>query len=353
MRNYKYSLCDVKWCDFFLKDYFDFYLSKGDNQANLLNEGNVPLVSSGSSDNGISKFIAKGDGISEKYESGLLTIDMFGKPFFHNYEFYAVSHGRINILRSKLEMSRYIKQFIIKSIEASTKGVFSYNRMCSQKRLNTIRIMLPIDKNSKPNWFFMDAYMKERESVQKYNLLAYYKKRLHELSFRTKLVKCTQWGEFFFSDIFDRIQRGKRLTKANQLEGAIPYISSTSLNNGVDSFIGNTERVRRFSKNLTLANSGSVGACFYQDYEYIASDHVTSLSLSSGNKYIYIFLASIIQRLEEKYSFNREINDSRIKREKLILPIDEEGKPNWEYMESYIKNIEKEKIRQILNHLEK
>lgn len=146
-----------------------------------------------------------------------------------------------------------------------------------------------------------------------------------------------EWSEFFFSDVFNEVQRGKRLTKANQLEGKIPYISSTALNNGVDNFIGNKEKIRKSAKNITLANSGSVGACFYQDYEYIASDHVTSLTLKNGSKNVYMFISAIVKRLEEKYSFNREINDERIKREKLILPIDANKNPNWHFMEEYIK----------------
>ena len=109
--------------------------------------------------------------------------------------------------------------------------------------------------------------------------------------------------------------------------------------------------MRKFNNNITLANSGSVGTAFYQPYEYIASDHVTALKLKKGNKYIYLFLASVIKKVEEKYSFNREINDIRIKREKILLPIDDKGEPNWAYMESFIKNIEVKQIRKILRHL--
>jgi hypothetical protein len=56
-------------------------------------------------------------------------------------------------------------------------------------------------------------------------------------------------------------------------------------------------------------------------------------------------------RLEEKYSFNREINDTRIKREKLLLPIDKDGNSNWFYMENFIKNIEQKQKKIFLNTL--
>ena len=180
----------------------------------------------------------------------------------------------------------------------------------------------------------------------------YYKNRLLDLVICPEVLIDVEWGEFFVSDVFDTVQRGKRLTKVNQIDGEIPYISSTALNNGVDNFIGNTEKVRKSDNDLTLANSGSVGACFYHNYEYIASDHVTSLRLPNGSDTVYKFISVILGRLEEKYSFNREINDTRIKREKILLPIDKDGNPNWFYMENFIKNIEQKQIKNVLQYLD-
>ena len=58
------------------------------------------------------------------------------------------------------------------------------------------------------------------------------------MSWMTKLtLDSVEWKEFKFTDIFTKIQRGKRLTKGDQIEGGIPYVSSTSINNGVDNFI--------------------------------------------------------------------------------------------------------------------
>ena len=68
-----------------------------------------------------------------------------------------------------------------------------------------------------------------------------------------------EWKEFFFTDIFTDIKRGKRLKKADHKEGNMPYVSSTSLNNGIDGFVGNERNVRIFDECITLANSGSVG----------------------------------------------------------------------------------------------
>lgn len=191
---YKYHLRDVKWGEFNIKDYFDFYLSKGDNQADLLESGLIPLISSGSSGNGICKFIKKGDEKSEIFDKNLITVDMFGKPFFHPYKFYSVSHGRINILKEKQTISNYAKKYLIKVIEKSTEGIFSYNRMCSQKRLMKIKIMLPVDKNGNPDWHFMEEYIKERENKKINDLKEYYKKRFLDLGICPEVLTDVEWG---------------------------------------------------------------------------------------------------------------------------------------------------------------
>ena len=151
---------------------------------------------------------------------------------------------------------------------------------------------------------------------------------------------CAKWKPFYFTEVFTEIQRGRRLKKADHEEGKTPYVSSTSCNNGVDGFIGNKGGIRKFSDCLTLANSGSVGCAFYHNYTFVASDHVTKLKRSGVDKYAYLFMIPIVNRLAEKYSFNREINDERIKREKLLFPATDEGEIDFVFMSSFMKSVE-------------
>ena len=149
-----------------------------------------------------------------------------------------------------------------------------------------------------------------------------------------------KWKEFFITDIFPTIQRGKRLTRENQQEGNIPYVSSTAMNNGVDNFIQyNPSTMRKYNNCLSIANSGSVGSSFYEPFEYIASDLVTHLKNKSFSQNIYLFIATMTNRCSQKYNFNREINDSRISREKILLPVNENNEPDYKYIEDYMQNI--------------
>lgn len=140
------------------------------------------------------------------------------------------------------------------------------------------------------------------------------------------------WAAMRLTEIFDTISRGKRIKKSDQIPGYVPYVSSTAFSNGTDGSCGNEKNVRKFGDCLTIANSGSVGSCFYHPYDFIASDHVTALCREGASQDCYLGLSALIGRLGEKYNFNREINDDRIARERVMFPFNA-GVPDYDYIE--------------------
>jgi hypothetical protein len=153
------------------------------------------------------------------------------------------------------------------------------------------------------------------------------------------------------SRIFPIIRRGKRLKTADHTAGNKPYVSSSATNNGVDAFVSNDSAVRIFENCITIANSGSVGQAFFHPYSFVASDHITELKNTNFSAEIYQFLLPIISRLSEKYNFNHEINDVRIRRERIMLPATDDGEPDWSYMEQYSKAIQAQRIIAYLDYL--
>lgn len=156
------------------------------------------------------------------------------------------------------------------------------------------------------------------------------------------MITNKNWAEFNFCDVFF-FKRGKRLISADQINGEIAYISSTKKNNGIDNYITPPDFMTIYNNAMTLNNSGSVGYCFYHPYDFVASDHCTVINILDKsiilNKYIALFLKPIIESMKVKYNFAREISDERLGKEKINLPINSKGKPDWTYMESYIKGI--------------
>lgn len=322
---------DIKWKLFNLKDLFSIEKGTRLTIANRL-DGNIPFVTAGHENQGISSFIGNDD---LKVFKNSITIDMFAEAFYRDYSFCC--DDNIHVLTPNTEIDKYASLFIVTVIN-SGNSVWSYGKQYRLKTFERHKIMLPITDNQKPNYEYMSYVMKniEKQQINKYKT---YLKNL-TLGGGENRLNAVKWKEFYLNELFEDIQRGKRLTRNKFIDGDTPYISSSSLNNGIDSFVGNNEGVRIFENCLTLANSGSVGSTFYHPYSFVASDHVTHLKNPNFNKYVYLFIATMAKRLSEKYNFNREINDKRLKKETIILPVDAEEKPDYEYMEQYMINLE-------------
>lgn len=145
------------WEKYRIGDLFKILLSKDDIQPKLVNEGSFPLVSSGKENNGICAYIEKQD--AKLWDAGLLTVDMFGKAFYQEKPFYCVSHGRVNILIPKKDMSEMSLRFIGAVIEKTTMEKYDFQEMCTGTKLAEEFILLPSGDNGQPDWEGMEKFM--------------------------------------------------------------------------------------------------------------------------------------------------------------------------------------------------
>ena len=344
---------DREWREFFIKNIFitenkkkiqvptGAYIKKND-----LFNGRIPRITVTSENNGIDSFCQSKHNNFRKYKN-FISVSFLGTVFYHQYE--ASIEMKVHILQLKNRtLNLYLGLFLNTATKKNIEDV-SYANQISSTDLPHKKILLPINKNNQPDYKFMEDYTKSIIKQKREKYINYIKEKLKSIEYKPiEDLKDKEWREFFLTDIFDIIQRGKRLTKAKQKKGFIPYVSSKALNNGIDNFILNKENVRIFDNCLTIANSGSVGASFFHPYKFVASDHVTNLKNNNFNEYIYLFIVTITNRLSKKYNFNREINDKRISREKILLPVDKNNQPDYKYMEQYIKNMEYKKINRYL-----
>ena len=345
----KLKLTDVEWGEFKVKDIFEVTNSKPYHKNNLkITKKGIPYITRTSFNNGLEEIV---ENINvHKNPKNTISLGAENADFFYQSVEY-ITGNKMYIIQND-NISKNVGIFLVQSFRNSIKDCgFGYGKGLTGTRFKERIVMLPMDSQGQPNWQFMEDYIKQEQKQQVQKIIDYYERKLVELAGDVVGLDKVDWKTFRFTEVFQDIQRGKRLTKANQTDGPKPYISSTSENNGVDAFIGNETGVRKFEDVLTLANSGSVGSTFYQQFEFVASDHVTALKSENADKYAYLFLSTVVKRLEEKYSFNREINDTRIKREKVILPADENGNPNFQYMSDFVKKLELDKVQKVLEYI--
>ena len=148
------------WQEFKVGDYFDVYLSSGDLKIDECELGNIPLVSSGTTNNGIVGYIdEKGDGKAQIFKANSITVDMFCNAFYQNNDYYAVSHGRVNILYPKIKCNPFIGCFIC-SIINNERFKYSYGRAVYSDEISRMVIKLPTTLDNVPDWGFMENYIK-------------------------------------------------------------------------------------------------------------------------------------------------------------------------------------------------
>jgi len=342
-----FDLKNREWKEFLIGDIFNIgtgaLLPK-----KVLKKGDTARITATDLNNGVFDYYTEIKHKNYRTVTNFISVSFLGSVFYHPYE--ASLDMKIHSIQLKnKEFNKYLAHFIVLTLKRTT-SVFYYGNQLSSSNLPKKKIFLPINKKGELDFEFMEAFMREKEEEKLENYKKYIHKRVKSIKKykSVKPIEEKEWSAFFLKDIFTEIQRGKRLKKADHKKGKMPYISSTASNNGIDGYIGNKENIRQFSNCLTIANSGSVGACFYQPFQFVASDHVTKLKNNELNKYTYKFISTIVKRLDIKYSFNREINDIRIKKEKILLPINDKNEPDYEYMENYIKQLEYKKLSEYL-----
>lgn len=154
------KLNTTNWKWFKIKELFEVRLTKGDIIADKVEEGDVPLISSGEGNNGVVKYINKnGDGKAETFKANSITLDMFCHANYQPRDYYAVGHGRVNILLPRFEINVYIGLFIC-SLMNKESYRFSYGRAVYSSVAEEMKIKLPATPSGNPDWQFMEDYIK-------------------------------------------------------------------------------------------------------------------------------------------------------------------------------------------------
>lgn len=170
-----------------------------------------------------------------------------------------------------------------------------------------------------------------------------------------------EWKEFKFVDIF-KICGGfyNKKPKSNE-NGKIPFIGATESNNGITQFCS-IEDIDKTSKTgdknnasidkklfkgncIVVTNNGSVGYAYYQVNSFTCSHDVNPLYLKNRplNKNIALFLITAIEQQRVCFTYVRKWRPKRMIKSKIMLPVNEKGFPDYEFMEQFIK--EREQIK--------
>lgn len=276
----------------------------------------VNFVARTSSNNGVVARVKKIEGL-EPQPAGLLSCAGGGSVLSTFVQIAPFYSGRdLYILTPKKKMTLHEKLFYCMSIQANAYR-YNYGRQAN-KTLKDIEL-----PDSIPEWVNKIPIKQISTAVQRKELLP---------------LNVNRWEEFALGDLFNFF-KGKRLRKEDMLKGDTNYLGAITENNGIRQKI-DTPAI--FKPNcITVNYNGSVGEAFYQSAPFWATDDVNVLYAKGWelNKYVALFIATIIKGEYYRFSYGRKWTMEKMKKSLIKLPA-KDNAPDWDYMEQYIKALQ-------------
>lgn len=319
------------WGWFQIGKLFDKF-ETGKGHDTLLGDGDACLyLGAKKSDNGVMRTCATDESMLQEGNCIVFICNGAGSVGYANYmdkPFIATTDlvlGYADWLNEKTGL-------FVATVLCKERFKYSFGRKW-KAHLHDTEIKLPVTANGEPDWHWMESYV---DSLRSKPLTT-----SNDVKPRSFDALAWEWFKLGGDDGLFEIRKGKRLTSDDQTSGNTPYIGAIDSNNGVSNYIG--QNPIHEGNTISLSYNGSVGEAFYQPAPYWATDDVNALYLRDEYGTLTpatgMFVCTVLKHDKYRYSYGRKwtldnMNDTMVK-----LPATPEGKPDWQYMENYIKSL--------------
>ena len=353
------------------------------NKVQVFQDGKNPYVVRTSSNNGQRGFIVEDESYLNEGNTisfGQDTATMFyqEKPYF--------TGDKIKVLKAKnKKFNKNIAQFFISTM-AKAFSTFSWGS--SSFNVNIIenqKLTLPT-QNGKIDFAFIENFIAELEAERIAELEAYLKVtglsdyilteeekavleafRNGKISWGVKLpngqeVTNIEWKMFRMEDVLewqpqkeiDPLKLDKLKDKNQKL---YPFYGQATLNNGIISYNQLVEEVlnNKEGKPTILIHSNNQNTIYLESPFYLKDGHGATSVLQSKklNKLNALyFMSSIKKVILSKYSYNAKATKIELKNTLISLP-SVQGKPMYDYMEVFIRAVQKLVIKDVVQYAER
>ncbi|UDM39661.1 restriction endonuclease subunit S (plasmid) [Acinetobacter haemolyticus] len=349
----------MEWGEYKLGDLFDIYPTKYYKKSNediLDPQGEIPLVSNSSINNGVmgfSKLSSLNKGNSITCSDTTLGAETM---FYQEKDFIGYSH--IQYFSPKIEaFNKEVASAIITASNISTATFYNYGNKYNRNAMNNTIIQLP-SKDNKIDFDFIKSFISKvefnhLEKVEKYLIKnSMYDTKLKDNEKRAlDTFQDQKLGKFKLKDLFNNIVQGRRLKKEDQISGTLPFVMAGITNTGVVNYIGND--VNFFPRNsITVDIFGNV---FYRNFKYGLGDDTGAYwntDIEQDRKAMLYLSTAMQSFLNGKFDYGNKLRSSKSLNFEIILPVDIDSRPDYKFMESYISAIEKLTLKRLISYLD-
>ena len=236
-------------------------------------EGNIKFVSNGDYDNSIVGFVSPLDD-DKIFNEECICVSSFCQAVIHSPPF--IARGLV-------------------------KWRFSYGRMVIKNRLKNIEL-IP----------FNETLMDIDEEVE--SLLP------NEVN--TPFNEVTEFKYLKIKDLCS-VSNEKFFSLRNLEEGNTPYVTTTSFDNGVKSFVNEDPIYNKYALSVSL--NGSVGEVFFQVDDFISNSDNAVLYLNEEydefNPYLLLYVGALLKIHKWRYNYYRKLKLKELKNLEIPIPI--------------------------------
>lgn len=351
-----------KWKEYSISEIFNILPGKRLTKADMV-KGDKPFIGATDSNNGITDWVSN---YNESEDKDVLGVNYNGsvvETFYHPYKCIFSDDVKRFHLKDNSVHSQYVMQFL-KSIILKQKDKYAWGYKFNEKRMLKQKILLPVTADGSPDWQYMEEYMRQKEhailkpAVEKLcwriinNNLLPPPKKIHKTS-----LYGVEWKEFQIGDLFNA-KRPVGRKEDDYEEGNTAFVASGGVNNGVTKFC-KAQTGEKLDKGNCLTVSPVDGSCYYQPVDFLgrggAGSSIIILYAKDFelNRFNGLFISKAIsQTASSKYSYGRMASLDRIKKDKILLPSDSNGNPDFAFMSSFMQEVEKDILGTTLKYFE-
>lgn len=385
-----------------IKPTFD---KKNDVSTIRTDEFNLPLINAKSGNNGIMYY-----GREEDWESAEMTLDIVNDGAISTGLVYAQPQKtgtlynayQIQLINRRPNYQELL--FLQRCLQRSIQLKFNYYNKATWERVKQESIWLPLIDRTDPtnytqtdiDWNFMENYIKQLEADRLQQLEAYLiatglndyalndeEKKILSLSqinvsdevrYSKKVVEDEQIKFREFNLAASYFKNGKKVNVSNDglfnimptkkkinantitFGGKYPYVARGESQNGIRGYINFDENYLNPEKTISFGQD--TATMFYQPKAYFTGDKIQVFSLNDKygklNESIALYLIAAVKRALVNFAWGQSSFALEVISElNVMLPVDKYDRLNLNYMENYIRAVEKLTIKDVVEYKDK
>ena len=330
----------------------------------LIDDGEklVPYITRSDVNNGLARFVSQKNYEFGSDDGGCITVGLDTQTAFYQPHKF-VTGQNVQIITGK-NLSEDIAQFLVPILRQQMTAKFNWGgNGATLGRMKKLSIMLPVTDDGTPDYEYMAEYTRQKREAFLEKYRAYVEKRIAELGEPVDIPALNEkdWAPFFITSLFSSIVpgKGKGLNHLNKVsDGGINYIGATNRNNGVLCYVEKNDHSRSMILNgncigFIKNGDGSAGFAIYKAEPFISTSDVLYGYSEWLNKFTGLFFVVAQDMIEHKYSHGYKRNKEHLASDKVMLPTNEKGEPDYKYMEQYSKNMMLKKYKQYLTYIDR